>query len=274
MRQAFSQIMLLRNEDETAFGLALGWDYAGEHQSGMSDLAEALGIGSRGKTGIPARQVNPERFEGAFHFLRDFRKRGRSPEETRLLVGVRDYLSTVERYFATDQKTCLIPQYHRRSHATDPELITAWNSRSFLIRAFTAETREMVHDIHQALKAGTLVLGLERTPPFGHGLTALLPDRMDTTVKEALLAHDLDLLALEKATQALGIERKLASIGEKWSRVKSRWTKPEEKATTACPVMIYCSSTETGAPTGWQSVEDLEDWIESKRADTSQRARV
>lgn len=152
MRQSTHETRILRTQDDV-LGIALGFDFCGEHHEGIPDIYRAFGISPKADDIWSCRPEVPLQDIAPCVQFRDYpRPTKLCPAETRLIISSdQEYLQRI-----------LIPR-HSRSWSLPIQignsgLAVAWNSRGIFIRCFSEETRDALKTVHAHLLQGDVLL--------------------------------------------------------------------------------------------------------------------
>lgn len=272
MRQSTRDVDLIRDEAGTILGLTLGYDSCAEHEGGIAPLKDLLGVGAAGSVGVDARRAtkSPGDLARAFFFA-DFPKGTKTqPPETRMILSPE--LKWHDNPEGRGKETPYIIPRVNVDPKWLPKLAAAWDERGFAVRAFGAEERQALQDVHAALIAGDLTLGLGAAVPFGSSpISLVIASRLSTEHQENILEMDLAHLRLTEAAEATGIVAGLKAAGRGFYALKPAWVDkfgslvgregvPREQ--TRHPVIFFLNPMDQRSFNyGWFTVEELEDWI-------------
>lgn len=275
MRQAHTDVGLIRDEAGTILGLSLGFDYCAEHEGGIGPLKALLGVGAAAEHGVNARLVTktPEDLAGLF-YAADFPKGTKTmPPETRLVIS--PSLRWTDNPEGRGNKTPhLFPQVSPDPKWL-PKLAAAWDDRGFSVRAFGEEERQTLRDILLALSDGDLALGLGRALPFGNSpISLVIASRLSADQRATILAADLAARRLQEAAEATGIVERLKKAGRGYYALKPDWVSrftslvgregnPADQ--TRHKVIFFLNPMDQrNFNYGWFTVEELDAWIEGR----------
>lgn len=272
MRQSTNGVDLIRDETGTILGFSLGFDFCAEHESGIRPLKDLLGVGAGGSVGIEARRVTAAPKDlGRCFFFADFPKGTKTqPQETRLIVSPQ--LQWHENPAGRGKNTPPLLPHVSTDPKWLPKLAASWDERGFALRAFGEDERRALQDVHTALIAGDVALGLGAAAPFGNSpISLVIVSRMSETMISAVREADLAHLRLQEAAEATGIAARLKAAGRGYYALKPSWVDrfgslvgrdgvPREQ--TRHPVIFFLNPMEQRSFNyGWFTVEELDAWI-------------
>ena len=193
MRQAYNDFEVLI-QDGVFIGVALGYDYCAEHEWGIKDLKEELGIPSNISPdclGVDARTISKT-----------------SKDLRRVSKGGREYLYLLRQYGEERIPDCLLQG--------SESLTTAWSKSSLGIAMGPnlLEGKEYLDDLYEAFQNNDIVLArLGNNNPFANSsLTLLIKSRIPQEVKDSWKDADLSTLRLMEIEKTYGFKEKIKSL--------------------------------------------------------------
>lgn len=233
---------LLLDADGMFIGVNLGADYVSEHEWGIKELHEYLGISDKGigvarRTITTAVQVGRQTVKG--------QQRMKAGEVIFLAQnGVDNYLKS--ELFMSEER----------------DLVCAWDSKSFAIRTSKKHAAEM-EELWQAFQRNDVAVWCAGGGVFQNaGLVIAIVSRIPADKAEKLAEADRDRIALTKAATKTGIEKRLEKAKLSWFALSPCWAntafKPVE---TVHPVIFWLNPHEQNQfQSGWFTVEQLDEW--------------
>jgi hypothetical protein len=260
MRKGTQDVQFLERDDQSLWGVSLGWDYTFEHEHGIFSIRQAFGVPAaptRKKIGVDARKVTI------------------IPEGLRLFKDeARGFLYVA---FGSDFEGG--PDYDlefldsRLGAYEDTEIAAAWSEDDFAIRVKTSVHGEKLQAIYDALKNkdACLFLGSTSKPsPFSRSsLILTIASALTKSEVNLVKKQDSERLDLEEAAKATGIEARLEKAGLGYYALSPSWRLQSRvghgKIQTRHKVMFYLNPKDQQRyDSGWFTVEELDLWIKGK----------
>jgi len=158
MRQSTHETRILTSQEDV-LGIALGFDFCGEHYVGIPDIYHSLGV-------IPDAEdiwsyrptASPNAISAQVQFWDYPRATKLCPAETRMILSSdEDYLERI-----------LLPRHSKSWNIPirigTSGIAAAWNRRGIFIRCFNEDTRNALKVVHKHLLQGDILL----TPGLGN----------------------------------------------------------------------------------------------------------
>jgi hypothetical protein len=236
-------------------GIALGYDYCAEHESGIDDLKKSLGI----------------RF-GDFNFL---------GIEGRLITKIPDSLKIVKlKYKNKIWHNLFFHPYMTTPYHNSPicenlleDFGTAWNSKSFGITLKGSKNPKIkyIQELYEAIinkNAIFCFINKNEKNPFGRSYPFLaIADRLENDFIENMYNYDLNLKKLKEDSDKTGIEDYLKKLGKGYFSLYPSWAIDFEKSIdgrilkTEYSVVYFLNSNNIQKyKSGWFTVEELKMW--------------
>lgn len=252
MRQAYTDVTVIGDPEIGVIGVSLGFDHCAEHEFGIKGIRYAMGINTGAAPGIDRRRMG---LVASSLLIKEFKATATEPAETRIAFNLKDY----DEEFFQKRKHSLCTSYKGK-------LSAAWDDRSFMVRAFSCEERQVLRDVHQAFGAGDLSLGIGKSKPFGNApLILVIVSRLPQSVLDEIRLSDEDDDALQAASAATGIADLLKSAGKGYFALSPSWARKFTTIETVYPVVYWLNPSQQHVNAhGWFSVETLTQWAEGK----------
>lgn len=241
------------------FGVSLGADFVAEHEWGIKNLTDALGIKKEG-LGIEKRRVTNGEI---VHMLGD----------DNLYVTARCYgqKKTVEELNAVNEWSF-----------RNEETVAAWDEEGFLIRTKTEQGK--LKELYEALKNGNAAVWLGGGKFLENaGLNVCIIDKVPAHLKELMQNSDEDSRKLKEEAEKTGIKKKIDEKNDAWRKYKevecgrTVYEQPPHGYYALSPawinvtrkskhkVMFWLNPANQGKNNyGWFTVEELELWLQNK----------
>lgn len=273
MRRANQNVNVLR--DGESILLSFGFDFCSEHEWGTDRLKRALGVsGDKADLTVQRYAVtgatadNLHLVEADATVMDYSARRSRKVKHARLyLIGgdARPYKQTWAE-FATG---------YRESYPKPDKPEAFWDERAFMFLVpAEGEDAQTVRDIHSAMMAGdALLYQAGSSNPFGgSGLVIVRRSTIPAELVETMEAGFRDQAALQKASDGIGIRkrvedwgRKKGTFGPAFFALSPRWVFENRKAETKHPVIYWLNPyDQQNNNAGWFTVEELELWMKGK----------
>jgi hypothetical protein len=230
MRQGTSHVAWLVAENGDLQGISCGSDPCSEHEGGIGELREALGIKSHYENGLADRVAKQQ---PPFLVMRQFQHDDGQPHAW-LALGNYRYLKAFS--FGEGQMPPEQPPFFNevRSDYGNPTLSAAWDSSGVLIYARGTESVRRLEQFHEWVKQQDLALGNAFTGrrsdwhSNASGLVFVKASAIPQALADQALAEDQKNVRLRKAAAKLGIEQELKAAGLRWFALSPRWADDQE----------------------------------------------
>jgi hypothetical protein len=262
MRQGFNNGWL--TDEENIIGINLGADFCAEHEWGIKELREVLGIDNdENVMGIERYRTKNPKMEGIF--LIEENKSNAAliavePFEVRWLVGRK------------------LKDYRELGLAKGEELATAWSKKDFGIRVHRPVNVKKLKKIYNAIQNKEAAVWIGGGGVFQNaGLLIGLINQIPEHLKQQMYDSHVDAQKLKKASEKTGIKEKIDAFNAEYKKthdilfdapcdyysLRPAWLKGVHKSNH--PVMYWLNPREQKKnESGWYTVEDLEMWMEGK----------
>lgn len=248
MRQSF-KVEVLRNGNDEFAGMMLGPGSCAEHEWGIKDIYQTLGIDSD-IFGINGRSVqNSEPI--TLIKSRGFRA-----------VGMTD---------SWEMTADSILHHHELGGTVrtknDVDLFAAWSGRDFCVGAKKKESYAMIEELFKAAKKNDLVVylggGDARNPFSRAGLIIAIKSKLDSLLADIMYEHDKRHFEKMKLHKSLNLEprfkERFSDTRKFCFAVSPHWVdetpiNPETKF----PIIYWINATDLY---GWFTVEDIREWL-------------
>lgn len=257
MREAFFDKSWLLSEDGSLKGLALGYDRCAQHEWGVKELTDQLG-------------VHPPEFPES---VQDYRTQPISAEKLSLHVhrhGKRSKaqpwasLVLTPNWFSSECPPDKLANrfglsFPGRGLKSDPryDLLTAWSRDGFAILVRGEENVRMLIELDQAFRSGDICVGLPHSFSFlGSGLVFIVENKLSDEEKAEVAQSFADHKATTLAARESGIEERLKAAGKHAYALLPRIDSDGQ-------LLFFLNPRgQQIANSGWFTVAELDEWIE------------
>lgn len=262
MRLATHDTQWLNNDKGELLGIALGYDFASEHEWGIEQLKRAFGVkDSQFYMGVEDRQITivPEQLQ-LIEFKHKHGYERTAKKENTAILAYTPHTPWKEGMTQSEfTKELAMRQIHFWSNNN---LSTAWCEQDFGIMVRGEDNISKLKELFEAFKRKDIAIAPGKNRGFlrSHGLTFIILSKLEKEVFEAVLEADKDYKALQKAAEATGIHKRLDAAKRRYYACSPRW-----KDETKTEVVFWLNPQEQNQNNyGWFTVQDLDDWIEGK----------
>lgn len=257
MRNTTHGTELVRNpEGGHIIGFSLGADFCAEHEWGIKELKQRLGLPDKKVLDgwqdmiVPAAAVSElEFFENKeYSILRTTDRWNEEPIEKS--IERQFYLKSMKKYSK------------ERFEKTD--FFAAWDSKHFMVVANSDVARRNLKKLYEAFGKGNVVLSMMRGGVFSNGgINLSFNDRVPEQTKIDFDKKCADTKRLYEEAEKTGIAKRLKDAGLRYFALSPRW-KTDPKG-SKYPVVFWLNPMEQDRNNfGAFTVEDLDAWIEGK----------
>jgi hypothetical protein len=262
MRRAFNNVHVIK-EDNTFYGVSLGYDFCAEHEWGTQKMKTKFGIDTS-KMGVEARSIT----KGEVLFMNDgeicvltSRKPWHSWEKPKENLGVKD----------------LIP-YDLQNLYKDFEC--AWDEGDFCIVTKDKSLFNYMEELNEAFKNNNIVISFIKSdlPVFANSsLSVLIKDKLPKSIVDSMYAVDkasVDLVEYEKKIGVTELKEKTRSNGYKGEKYflacSASWIdyhnennreKRKKELGTKYDVRFWVNYSDDDDNYGWYNAEDIIKWL-------------
>lgn len=262
MRRATHDTQWLFDKDGHLQGIALGFDFASEHEWGIDRLKQAFGI-STTKTpiGINDRKITivPEHLVYMEFDHKPNDKRKKAEHYAALAyMNMSYYQNAPERLKEIVLRNAEPYSYDEKCKPIG----AAWSEQDFGIVVKGDENITRLRELYDAFKIKDIAVAPGKSRGFlrSFGLTFVIISRLEPEVFEAVLAADKDHDALLKAAEATGIVKRLNAAKKEFFACSPAWANKDKKE-----VHFWLNPEQQDENNyGWYTVKDLDDWIAGK----------
>lgn len=230
MRQGTSHVSWLVADNGDLEGISCGSDPCSEHEGGVGELRDALGIKTRYENGLADRVAQQQ---PPVLVMRQFQHDDGQPHAW-LAMGSYRYTNAFS--FGEGQMPPEQPPFFNevRSHYGNPALSAAWDSSGVLLYARGTESVRRLEQFHEWVKQQDLAMGNAFTGhrsdwhPEASGLVFVRASAVPAELAEKALAEDQKDVRLRRAAEKLGMDKELKAAGLRWFALSPRWADAEE----------------------------------------------
>lgn len=264
MRRGFNSDWL-KDDKDNIIGINLGADFTSEHEWGIKDLREVLGVDNdENVLGIERYRTKKPKMEGIFLIEEN--------KSNAALIAVRPF----EIQWLVGKK---LKDYRELGLAKGEELATAWSGNDLGIRVHRPTNIKKLKKIYNAIQNKEAAVWLGGGGVFQNaGLLIGLINQIPQHLKQQMYDSHVDAKKLKEASEKTGIREKIDALNEEYKKVhtdiryyapceyyalRPAWLKGDRKSNH--PVMYWLNPREQEKnESGWYTVEDLEMWMEGK----------
>lgn len=253
MKQAKLNKSWIYNSNGEMIGINLGFEYAAEHEFGISGISSIFGLYDKQKKSFiqklfSKKQLGLEKRKMT-ELPKMFTKRSFRKNVNYYAIGC----CLQERSFdhLLEQS---IQKLEKSSNPEKTEFISFWDEDGF----FLVHTNEEYNDRLLSFfknKDVCFYVGLKGFLSTG-GLSLASYANTDQEVKDLILQADLDSERLKKMSKKTRMQERLEKAGRSVHSIKPGWNDDEKTA-------IWFWVNPVSDPSGWYTIEELERWIET-----------
>ena len=255
MRRAFNDGGFCYAEDGSLWAVALGFDFAAEHECGVRSIHDAFGVGRAATKGIEKRRMTivPEGL--SFYRARD----GGEALLSYLTSGgeVRK-ASTLRNH----SELKFYDSFLRiRKEEPRDNFVAAWDGSYFALHVRGTENVAALKTLHEAFKRCEIMFGMSPVKGWlGSGLVFALASSFDDETRAEVLAVDESHERLLSAVELSGIKDTLEKAGRSYFACKPKWTDADESG-----IRFWLNPMQQQENNyGWFSLADLAAWAKGE----------
>lgn len=246
---------ILRSEDNQVVGIWMKADFTSEHEWGVKDLCNLLGVDGE-KLGIDGRTIT-------------------SAEYLSLIRGKKG-LYLYANHYVTDKDTAERLDKHQELHTyskTDVPVDSAWSEKTFCVVAKDNETNLALEEIYQAAQTNDFALwiGGGGNNPFDRGgLVIAIKSRISQEATQHMLEHDQNERDLKEESERLGVEAKVKGCWTCGYKAFPYWTAQRKgfaerngkgiEERTEHKVVYWLRGRDAS---GYFTVEEINEWVDN-----------
>lgn len=266
MRRGFNNGWM-NDENDNLIAINLGSDFTAEHEWGIKDLYEILGVeNDENVLGIERRRTKNPKMEGVILIEEN--------KNNAALVVVRPY----EVKWLAGKKINDISR--ELSMNKEEELVTAWSGGDLGIRVHRPVNIKKLKKIYNAIQNKDAAIWLGGGHVFQNaGLCIGIISQIPEENKRQMYEADLDRQKLMAASAATGIKERIDAVNEAYYKTVNRgydppcgyyalspsWINGDQKSKSKYPVMYWLNPREQQKNNyGWYTVEALDLWIKGE----------
>ena len=261
----------LEDDNKQMVAINLGADFTAEHEWGIKELHETLGV------------KNDENVMG----IERYRVRKPNMDTIVLIEENKNNAALVCLRYASDVKYLAGQKLEKMFHGElsiyrEDELATAWDGSTFGIRVKKPVNIKRLQRLYDAIQKKEAAVWLGGGGVFQNaGLCVGIINAIPEHLKEQMKAAHVDRDKLEKASVATGIKQKIDALNEAYRQkhkddFRAAWDMPcgyyalspawlHNDQKSAYPVTYWLNPREQQKNHyGWYTVEELEQWMEGK----------
>ena len=262
MRKAFNNYHIIK-DDNTTYGISLGYDFCAEHEWGNKGMKRHFGIDSE-KMGIDGRKNT----KGDVYVFEN---------NTHILLRSSDPFR-----WGNKQNPTFEDAVPHEKYSSESELTTFWCEDDFcVILKKTDESKQLVRDLEEAVKNCDLVIGHIKgeIPAFSNpSLSILIGSRLPKEITDQMYAVDKEAVDLVEYEKEIGVAKlketnanKAGYKGNKyycacsprWINYQDAEDREKQKASwkTKYDIMYWVNYSDDDDNYGWYIVEDIIKWL-------------
>lgn len=266
MRRSTSDFGMMITEGNLV-GLSLGYDACAEHECGIKQMKELLGLDiKRLPIGLADRKIKTT--YDSMHFVKYEEKQldGESATVAVLILDERLEGLSNKDILQRIQRNNEIKLYEEKKDSKwyDPiksNMVAAWDSSGFAIKVRGEELIGHLKKIYESVDKNDLLIA----PPWGKaffrgGISLVIDSMVPAADRAEIYLNDLSNQSLETTVAASGIKEHLKANGKSWYALSPAWA--NEEKTEVKFFLNPCEQSKYGY--GWFSMEDLQLWAVDK----------
>lgn len=262
MRKSHNNFSIIKDEN-TIYGISLGYDFCAEHEWGNDDMRRKFGI-DKDKMGIDGRTNSKGEvyvFENKTHIL---------------LTSSNPY-----KWNITPENAKFEDAVPYEGYFKDSEITTYWDERNFcVILKKTNENVQLIRDLEQAAKDKELVISYLKSEVAAFANSSLsltIKSRLPKEITEQMYNVDkerIDLIEYEEKIGVTELKRKSRGNGYKGDKYfcacSPHWisyNNPEEREkrkkqfNTKYDIQFWVNYSDDDDNYGWYRAEDIIKWL-------------
>lgn len=257
----------MEDENKQMIACNLGADFTAEHEFGIKDLFQTLGVSNdEGIVGIERYRIRDPKMD-QIAFIEENKNRA-------ALICLK-YQCDMK--YLAEQKLDNYCHGELSFWPKDKELTTAWDGNSFGIRVQRPVNIKRIKRLYEAIKNKNAAVWLGGGHVFQNaGLVIGIIDAIPINLKQKMHDAHVDTKRLYDASEATGIVQKIDAINECKGNFNVEWETPlgyyslkpgwiNDKSKSKYPVMFWLNPREQEKnQSGWYTVEQLEQWIKGE----------
>lgn len=262
MRRAYNNVHLIK-EDNTFYGVSLGYDFCAEHEWGTEKMKNKFGI-EQTKMGVDGRSIT----NGDVMFMNN---------------GDICVITSRKPWFRWEKPkenisiTDLLP-YELQNMYNDVEC--AWDNEDFCIATKNKSLFGYMEDLNDAFKNKNIVISFIKSeiPAFANSsLSILIKDKLPKSITDSMYNVDkaaFDLIEYEKKIGVTKLKEKTRGNGRKGDKYfmacSPRWIdyedaknreKRKKEMDTKFDIMFWVNYSDDDDNYGWYKAEDIIKWL-------------
>lgn len=235
MRQAWSDVQWLHNDDGSLLGVCLGFDRCGEHERGIARLQQRFGIPQGTAIGVEGRTIT----KGAEELIFIKRRATLTAGGKRLSIPIavlatapewEDRAAAIKKYSRNPPSGLYLGRRPEDYSPDRNDIRTAWGHEGFSVSAIGAVAVKNLGEIAEAFGRLDGCISLSGSSnPFGRsGLCLTIASRVPEAVRQSVRAADEAYVRLHEAAEATGLRKALTDAGVRVDVLEPRWFGPGE----------------------------------------------
>lgn len=256
----------LKNKSGEICGLNLGSDHCAEHEWGISELKQILGIQDENPSGLESRKITNLLEKNLF--IHDDKASKKKTGKTILLIEA-EYTISAAKQDLKNLNAQNMP--YAPKGGEKPDLCPSWSSRGLCVVASKDEDRQNLRVLIQALKNSDAALWLGGGGVFENaGLCIGILSKIDDESKQHMKEADENSRLLKAADAATGIKELLAGANKRYFALSPAWASSIKSTArgeinTAFDVIYWLNPMEQDKNNyGWFTVEQLREWAQNQ----------
>jgi len=254
LKKAYHYTSWRINDDDQFCGVNFGYDFAAEHESGISGIRTTFGI----KTYTGNTTVNS--IKKMFGVLKPaFGIEARIIKEKPASLAFKQKGDFCCIYYSSSFLTDTVFEdgikslSWEMSKANGKDLVCYWGENSFMLITTNQANFQELKKAFNNLTIAIFTAGKD-------GLVLALSEKLDEKTKSDLMSSDFNAWELKKEAESLGIEEALIKAKKEYHALRPAW-KDDKKTVVHFWLNPYDQQKYNH---GWYSVEELKDWINEK----------
>ena len=254
MKKAYHYTSWRINDDDQFCGVNFGYDFAAEHESGISGIRTSFGIKTyNGNTTINSIKKMFGALKPAFGI------EARIIKEKPASFTIKQKGDFCCIYYSSSFLTDTVFEdgikslSWEMSKANGKDLVCYWGENSFMLITTNQANFQELKKAFNNLTIAIFTAGKD-------GLVLALSEKLDAKTKSDLMSSDYNAWELKKEAENLGIEEALIKAKKEYHALRPAW-KDDKKTVVHFWLNPYDQQKYNH---GWYSVEELKDWINEK----------
>lgn len=275
--------------DDKFIGVSLGYDFCAEHEWGIKNLKRIFGIPEPCKENMGVKSRSITKNIDYLCFVEDKVKKVKTAA---LFTGNKygekmdDLPRDLENYKKNIEWNMKWNAEHPDSRHTKDPMVSAWDEGSFGVAVVGDKEVEYLQELRQAfIDVNVVITHINLSPknPFANSsLSLLIADRIPQESIDAMYAADKEYFDKIDYEEKIGMKKILEKHGNKdgyrgakyfcacspkWINYEDAVAREEQKKkyNTKFDIMYWVNYSDDNDNSGWYSVEEIREWMTTKK---------